>query len=131
MASLYSVSMKKIKAVLLLEVAFVVLLVSIMSVFMFRAFSVFIRAQRRCYSYLQNVSYVEQKMCDLQLQSAQGEFTLEIEKEGVFGETPFNWQLTLDDAGFESLSKCTLLVSYLHNRPVMLDAISYFSLEAE
>jgi len=78
------------KAILLLEVALVVLITAVISVFLFRGYNVFINAQRKSSAYL--------------------ELTLESEKqlwELRSGNTA-NKNIILEDSGFKGLKKVTL-----------------------
>ncbi|MFH1768775.1 MAG: hypothetical protein ABH858_06420 [Candidatus Omnitrophota bacterium] len=117
------------KAVLLFEVACVVLLLSIMSFFLFRGYSLFMKAGRRSGEYLELALLSEEKICDFQIKEKNQQAPDE-ELEGNFAGRPYAWTVSFEDSDYPALKRVFLKVSK-EGRKEYLDTVSYFIFEAE
>ncbi len=121
------------KGIVLFEVAFVVLLVSIISLFLFKGYSLFIKAGRKSLDYLNLVLLCEEKNWDLEIKERNNKINEELEKEGDFDTPSYNWQLNLENimySGLEdsensNLKKGILKVNHIDKRRVSLDMTLY------
>jgi len=86
------VDMKYKGGVLLFEVAFVMLLVSIISLFLFRGYSTFIKAGRKNSNCLKLILIAEEKIWDLELKEKNGQIANEPEKANS-DMSLFRWQI--------------------------------------
>ncbi|MBU1122203.1 MAG: hypothetical protein ABIH71_05215 [Candidatus Omnitrophota bacterium] len=124
--------MKSNKGILLFEVAFVVLLVSIISLFLFRGFGVFLKAGRKSLDYLKLSSLVEEKFWDLEMIEAKDGFlSKDVASRGEFERIPFKWNMNLVTVDDSSLNKCILKIERQGNRKLSLDAIIFVSVKEE
>lgn len=103
--------MKIKKAVLLFEAVFTVLIVSIISLFLFRGYSIFLKAAKKNMGYLKAMELCEEKIWDFQaIERSEGELSLNMEKQGDFKSLPFGWSLEIEDTDYEGLKKTTVEV---------------------
>jgi hypothetical protein len=123
--------MKVKKGILLFEVAFVVLLVSIISLFLFRGYSVFLKAGRKSLDYLKLIMLSEAKIWDLQMEEKSSELVIDMEKQGDFKTPFFSWQLGIEEAGYEEVKKTVLKVTYENKRKTSLDIVNFFTFQEE
>ena len=109
------------RGALLFEVALAVFLVSIISLFLFRGYSVFTKAAKKKETYLKLVSLSQEKFCDLQIKEKSAELSEDIERQGSLDS--YQWQLDLADEG-----KITVILS---DREASLDTIAFFNFQEE
>lgn len=105
---------KQKKAILLLEVALVVLITSIISVFLFRGYRIFIDAQKKSSGYLQ-----------LALESEKAFWELEA---GITG----NKNIRVNDSPFKGIKKVTLTVyspQDIEHKGVCFDTVYFMPAE--
>ena len=121
--------MKSQRGVLLFEVAFVVLLVSVISLFLFRGYGIFSKAGRKSLAYIRLVLLSQEKAWDFELLEKKGEITLRTQTSGDF-EAPFSWQMKLEDTGRDNFKKGTLKISS-SARGDYLDTVMYLNTEYE
>jgi hypothetical protein len=119
------------KSVLLFEVAIVVLLVTLSTLFLFRGYGIFLKVGRKSLDYIALVFYSEQKLCDIQLieETAGGVSPDIMEKEGDF-DSSFSWNMHFEEIGFSQLQKCVLETRYA-KRNESLDMIYYLFVAGE
>lgn len=119
--------MKYKKGMLLFEVAFVVLLMSVISLFLFRGFAVFLKAGRKSGEYLKLSSLLEEKIWELEKLSANAGLSPEnIELTGEFEQVPFKWSLAFQESGYSGLNKCVLKTEQQGERKSVFDAVMFF-----
>ena len=121
--------LKSKKAILLLEVVFVTLLVSIISLFLFRGYSLFIKAEKKGMNYLRLLLLGQEKIWDLQVKEKRFEISDSMEKEGSFTLPLFKWNLNLEDTYFSNLKKCTLKIKSEKDKQKPLDLVIYLNAE--
>jgi len=122
--------MKLKKGILLFEVVFVVLVVSVISLFLFRSYGTFSKAARKNLDYFKLMALSEEKLWDLKAkEQADGKLPLSMEKDGSFEACPFNWHLEIEDAGYGNLKKTTLSISRLDRQASVLDSVVFLDFE--
>jgi hypothetical protein len=117
------------KGVLLFEIVFAILLVSIISLFLFRGYSIFIKSGRRGLDYLRLVITSEEKIWDLELKEKNDEIVSDMQFEGDI-DSDFNWQLSLEDTEYDNFKKGFLKIDYT-KRKISLDTVIYLNTEIE
>ena len=117
------------KSVALFEVAIVVLLVSLASVFLFRGYGVFIKVGKRNTDYIHLALLTDEKFWELQLQEKNREPIADLEGQGTFNSV-FSWKFSFEDSEFSDLKKGRLTTHY-EERKESLDTIMYFFIEGE
>lgn len=116
------------RGVLLFEVALVVLLVSIISMFLFRGYHVFLKSGRKSMDYLRMVLLSDQKMCQLQNKEKSKDPSLYIERDGDFDYPSYSWHLDMEDMEENSnLTRGILKVNYRGKRESSFDTIIYLN----
>lgn len=113
------------KGILLFEVAFVVLLVSVISMFIFRAYGVFAKTGKKSSDYLRLILLSEEKVWDLELEENNKEAKEGMQTQGRFDDS-FSWQVNLEDTNYDNLKKAILTVSS-DKRKYSLDTFIYLS----
>jgi hypothetical protein len=119
--------MKAKKALLLFEVALVVLLVAIISVFLFRGYRIFIEANQRSRQYLHSSLLLEEKLWALEVDPSGLE-----PGHGLFSAGRGSWSLELAPLDQANLAQVRLGVA--GPRPtdrLFLDRVFYLNLEEE
>ncbi len=128
-----SKEMNKIKApksgVLLFEVAFVVMIVSIMSVFLFRGYATFTKVARKSLDYIKLVLVSDAKIWDLELEEYNAAVTKDMHKEGDF-DTGFRWRIILGDTDHVNFKRTRLTIDST-NRAESFDRMLYLKSEDE
>ncbi|UCD15543.1 MAG: hypothetical protein JSV34_00390 [Candidatus Omnitrophota bacterium] len=120
------------KGILLFEVAFVVLLVSIISLFLFRGFGVFLKAARKGCDYLKLSELSEAKIWDLQMVEESTKFLPpDTQRQGDFEQMPFSWRLELLDSGYPNLNKGVMKVNYEEKTKLSFDTVVFFKVEEQ
>lgn len=117
------------KGVLLFEVAFVVLLVSIISLFLFRGYGLFLKTGKKSLDYLKLMLISEEKAWDLQREEKKKPLPEDIEMSGSFRDGGFNWSLQTEDFGYGNLKKGVLSVNYQDQRKTSLDMVIFLKFE--
>lgn len=118
---------KNKNASLLFEVSLAVLLVSIISVFLFRGYTIFSRAGKKSRDYLKLVTLSEEKFWDLQVQEKKNLLTPDMQKQGNFPGFD-SWSISLEDEELpESLKGMIITVTLQDN--IALDTRGYFNFE--
>ena len=85
------------KSIALFEVAFVALVVSMLSIFIFRGYRIFIKTSRKSSDYLNLICLSEKKFSDLQLKDYKGELSQgAIDTSGDFADTDYGWNLEIN-----------------------------------
>lgn len=121
--------MKAKNGILLFEVAFVVLLVSIISLFLFRGYGLFLKTGRKSLDYLKLTLLGEEKAWDLQREEKKKTPWADIEMSGRFGEEGFSWNLQTEDAGYANLKKGILSVNVQEQRKTSWDMVFFLKFE--
>ena len=119
--------MKSKKAVLLFEVALVILLVSIASLFLFRSYALFLKVGRKSSNYLKLILLAEEKIYDLQIKEKSGDLSLDMKEEGTFPLPSFSWSLELNDTVYDDLKIADVKVSSTGRRGISLDTVIYLT----
>lgn len=117
------------KGILLFEVAFVVLLVSVISLFMFRGYGLFIKTAKKSMNYLKLALVSERQIWELQEQEANNEITNNMETSGDI-DSDFSWGLVLEDTGYDNFKQGTLRVESV-KAGESLDTIIYLNMAEE
>ncbi|MFH1771789.1 MAG: hypothetical protein ABH872_03140 [Candidatus Omnitrophota bacterium] len=115
--------MKNKKSVLLFEVAIVVLLVSLASLFLFRGYGVFIKTGRKSLVYLKLISLAEEKIWDLKLKNCSGVKLSEIAASGEF-DGGFSWRIDFTDTDFENIKETRVTVRNIKNN-ISFDSVLF------
>jgi len=103
--------MKRKKGLLLFEVAVVVLLVSVASLFLYRALGLFIKATKRSVGYFKLASFCEQKLWEIQVEEAAQGITGEIAGEGRF-DSDFSWVIGVREADEEDVLRLSVIAEH-------------------
>ena len=119
------------KASVLFEVALAAMLVAVISVFVFRGYSVFSRAEKRSLEYLRLVSLAEEKFWQLRVKEKSGDLRLDIPVSGKFGDSPYFWDLAIEDGLARNLKKIALTVTKKGKKSLSFDLIGYFYFSGE
>ncbi len=114
--------MKSKKGALLFEVMLVVLLVSLASVYMFRGYSIFLKAGRRSLDYLKLILLSEKVIWDLQLREKQGKWENISLPNSLASK--FNWDLRFKNSQYINLKKSVLKVEE-KKRKSSLETVTY------
>lgn len=120
--------MKRRKGILLFEVVFVMLMVSVISVFLFRGYGLFLKTSRKSNEYVRLILLSEEKLWELHMKESNDEINKDLRKTGECSLTGFSWNLTLDDTDSQ-LKKCTVVVG--HNDRIRLDTVVYLRAKKE
>ncbi|UCC95463.1 MAG: hypothetical protein JSW40_01615 [Candidatus Omnitrophota bacterium] len=115
--------MRQRKTVLLFEVALVVLIVSIASLFLFRGYAIFLKVGKKSLDYLKLIVRTEEKMWDLHAKERNGEITADMDTEGEF-DAQLGWHLSLEDVEDSNLKIGTLKATH-SEKGVSFDTIIY------
>jgi len=118
------------KGILLFEVVFVVLVVAIISLFLFRSYGTFSKAARKNLDFFKLMALTEEKLWDLQAQEAvDGKLPLDMEKSASFESCPFSWYLELEDAGYAGLKQARVSISRNNRQAAALDTVLFLGFE--
>ncbi len=96
--------MKPKRGILLFEVMLAVILISLASLFLFRGYSIFIKAARKGTDYLQLILLCEKKVWDLSLEEKDNQITNTTQTEGSL-DSRYKWIMRLEDTGYEKLKQ--------------------------
>ncbi len=119
------------RAIALFEVSFVVLLVSIISVFIFRGYRIFIKTSKKSSDYLNLIRFSEDKFWDLQMQQAREGFSEDdIDTSGISDDGRYEWNLDLNSSESSNITALHLQTS--SRKPgskTVFDSILYLEVE--
>jgi len=114
----------KHKSILLVEVVVVLLLVSIASLFLFRGYSMFLKASTVSGNYLHLLLFLEEKYFKLNAGRASQEIEARFfSRDEVYDK--YRWGLTLEDTAYPGLKQGVLKAGFTKSRQV-LDTVVYF-----
>lgn len=119
----------RLKGFLLFEVAFVALLISLASVFLFRGYGVFLRIGAKSADYLKLITLAEKKIFDLEIEEKKAPLSPDIETSGSF-DSEYSWQLAAEDSEYDNFKKARLTVNSTAKRKHSLDTLVYLLFKA-
>ncbi|MFH1504735.1 MAG: hypothetical protein ABIH08_05060 [Candidatus Omnitrophota bacterium] len=118
------------KGILLFEVVFVVLIVSIISLFLFRGYGIFSKAARRNLDCLKLMMLSEEKIWDLQaIEKADGELSSNMERQGDFELSPFSWNLAIEESGYGRLKRGTVEIKRNDKQAPAFETVFFLNFE--
>lgn len=98
------------KGILLFEVMVAAILVSIISLFLFRAYGTFIRAAKKSTDYLKLILFSEQKVYELSVLEKSGQITNTTQLEGGL-DFQYKWFLYLKDTDYGRLKQAKIKIT--------------------
>ena len=113
------------KAVVLFEVALAVLIVSLISLFLFRGYHLFLKTGRRSLDYLKMTLLTEEVVWGLHDKQAQNELTDEVAGQGVCSDDGYVWQVATEETEYEGLTKISIAIVKDKKNPVSFDSFVY------
>lgn len=114
------------KALFLFEVAFVVLIVSVLSLFIIRGYGIFIKVAKKSFDYTNILYFIDNKICQLSIQEEKGEISEDLEKEGVFGDSRA-WSLEMQDTDYQGLTRVRLNILQGNKSQSNFDLVVYLN----
>ena len=123
--------MNKKKGILLFEVAFVGLLASILSLFIFRAYGLFIKSGIKCLEYSQLISLAEKKVWDIQKNNSKDGIVADLDRINGNDKSPFTWRLDLEATDYENLKKGILTVARADKKKISYDTVIFLRVKEE
>lgn len=113
------------KTIVLFEVILVVALILLISLFLLRGYSLFMKTGRRNLDYIKLVMLSEERLWELQMEEQKEGVLADLERRGSI-DPSFIWQVESEDTDYEGLRRIILNVGYEGEKKGCLDTVLYF-----
>jgi len=113
------------KAVVLFEVMLAALLVSLISVFLFRGYSILLSVAKKSSDYLKLMEFSEKKIWDLREAERSDLLFLNIPRTGNFDSGVYSWNLSLEESNYGNLKKTIIEIKSEDQKAAVFDTIFF------